>query len=75
MFKWVRAFRNVTLEEQIAEEIGHSVVGLHKARGDREWAEAMISYHERRLSRLRTELQQLLQEQKDKEQKDVQTVG
>jgi len=56
-------FRTPSPEELIARELDQARRGLLEAQTGRDYASAMVLYHETRIDRLRAQLEQMTQEE------------
>ncbi len=56
-------FRTPSPEELIARELDQARRGLLEAQTGRDYANAMVIYHETRIDRLRAQLEQMTQEE------------
>ncbi len=54
--KFAELFRKITTEELAARELDQARRSLLEAQTAREYAQAMVQYHEQRIDRLRTTL-------------------
>jgi len=61
--KLLNPFRNLSAEELIARELDQARRGLLEAQTARDYASAMVGYHEARIDRLRFQLEQMSQEE------------
>jgi len=61
--KLLNPFRTLSPEELIARELDQARRGLLEAQTGRDYANAMVIYHETRIDRLRAELEQMTQEE------------
>jgi len=56
-------FRTPSHEEEIARELDQAKRGLREAQTGRDYANAMVIYHETRIERLRTQLETMTREE------------
>jgi hypothetical protein len=63
MIRIQNPFRTPSEQELIARELDQARRGLLEAQTGRDYANAMVIYHESRIDRLRTQLEQISQEQ------------
>jgi hypothetical protein len=61
--KLLNPFRNPSPEELIARELDQARRGLLEAQTARDYASAMVLYHETRIDRLRSQLEVMSQEE------------
>jgi hypothetical protein len=66
--KLLNPFRTPSHEEEIARELDQAKRGLREAQTGRDYANAMVSYHETRIERLRTQLETMAAEPTDKKE-------
>ena len=66
--KLLNPFRTPSPEELIARELDQARRGLLEAQTARDYANAMVSYHETRIERLRTQLETMAAEPTDKKE-------
>jgi hypothetical protein len=60
--KLINPFRTPSPEELIARELDQARRGLLEAQTGRDYANAMVIYHETRIDRLRSQLEAMTQE-------------
>jgi hypothetical protein len=61
--KLINPFRTPSPEELIARELDQARRGLLEAQTARDYANAMVIYHETRIDRLRTQLEMMTQQE------------
>ncbi len=61
--KLLNPFRTPSHEEEIARELDQAKRGLREAQTGRDYANAMVIYHEARIERLRTQLETMTREE------------
>ena len=66
--KLLNPFRTPSPEELIARELDQARRGLLEAQTARDYASAMVIYHETRIDRLRTQLETMAAEPADKKE-------
>lgn len=59
----VNPFRNPSPEELMARELDNARRGLLEAQSARDYATAMVAYHETRIDRLRAQLEVAMQQE------------
>ena len=59
----INPFRTPSPEELIARELDQARRGLLEAQTGRDYANAMVIYHETRIDRLRTQLEMMTQQE------------
>jgi hypothetical protein len=62
--KQLNPFRTPSPEELVSRELDQARRGLLEAQSARDYATAMVLYHETRIDRLRSQLEQMSQEEK-----------
>jgi hypothetical protein len=66
--KLLNPFRTLSHEEEIARELDQAKRGLREAQTGRDYANAMVSYHETRIERLRAQLETMAADPTDKKE-------
>ena len=68
--KLLNPFRTLSHEEEIARELDQAKRGLREAQTARDYASAMVIYHETRIERLRTQLETMTREEQVQQRLD-----